>query len=47
MAGCKQSRRLLKYVEDNFQVQVVEEPTRRVLPLGFILTNKEGLVGDM
>ena len=37
-----QSRRFLQTIDDNFLMQMVEEPTRRGTP-----TNKEGLVEDV
>ncbi|GAB0205636.1 hypothetical protein GRJ2_003029200 [Grus japonensis] len=43
----KQSRKFLECVNDNFLLQVIEEPTRRGAMLGLILTNKEDLVGDV
>ncbi|GAB0197130.1 hypothetical protein GRJ2_002178300 [Grus japonensis] len=43
----KQSRRFLECIDDNFLLQVIEEPTRRGAMLDLILTNKEGLVGDV
>ena len=43
----KQSRKFLECVDDNFLLQVTEEPMRRGAMLDFILTNKEGLVGDI
>ncbi|GAB0202575.1 mitochondrial enolase superfamily member 1 [Grus japonensis] len=46
-AECKQSRRFLECVDDNFLLQVTEEPTRRGAMLDLVLTNKEGLVGDV
>ncbi|GAB0182058.1 hypothetical protein GRJ2_000671100 [Grus japonensis] len=42
-----QSRRFLQSIDDNFLTQVVEEPTRRDMLLDPVLTNKEGLVGDV
>ncbi|XP_075302833.1 uncharacterized protein LOC142365677 isoform X1 [Opisthocomus hoazin] len=42
-----QSRRLLQSIDDNFLMQVVEEPTRRGALLDLVLTNKEGLVEDV
>ncbi|GAB0181056.1 hypothetical protein GRJ2_000570900 [Grus japonensis] len=42
-----QSRRFLQSIDDNFLTQVVEEPMRRGVLLDLVLTNKEGLVGDM
>ncbi|GAB0202999.1 hypothetical protein GRJ2_002765500 [Grus japonensis] len=46
-AECKQSRKFLECVNDNFLLQVIEEPMRRGAMLDLILTNKEGLVGDV
>ncbi|GAB0207314.1 hypothetical protein GRJ2_003197000 [Grus japonensis] len=46
-AECKQSRKFLECVDDNFLLQVTEEPTRRGAMLDLVLTNKEGLVGDV
>jgi len=46
-AGHKQSRRFLECVEDNFLLQVIEEPRRRGAMLDLVLTNKEGLVGNV
>ncbi|GAB0205871.1 hypothetical protein GRJ2_003052700 [Grus japonensis] len=43
----KQSRKFLECVDDNFLLQVIEEPTRRGAMLDLILTNKKGLVGDV
>ncbi|GAB0190424.1 hypothetical protein GRJ2_001507700 [Grus japonensis] len=43
----KQSRKFLECVDDNFLLQVIEEPTRRSAMLDLIFTNKEGLVGDI
>ncbi|GAB0204649.1 mitochondrial enolase superfamily member 1 [Grus japonensis] len=43
----KQSRKFLECVNDNFLLQVTEEPTRRGAMLDLIRTNKEGLVGDI
>ncbi|GAB0203837.1 hypothetical protein GRJ2_002849300 [Grus japonensis] len=43
----KQSRKILECVDDNFLLQVIEEPTRRGATLDLILTNKEGLIGDI
>ncbi|GAB0208696.1 mitochondrial enolase superfamily member 1 [Grus japonensis] len=43
----KQSRKFLECVDDNFLLQVIEEPTRRGAMLDLLLTNKEGLVGDV
>ncbi|GAB0209762.1 hypothetical protein GRJ2_003441900 [Grus japonensis] len=46
-AGHKQSRKFLECTDDNFLLQVTEEPTRRDAMLDLVLTNKEGLVGDV
>ncbi|KAK4812684.1 hypothetical protein QYF61_012194 [Mycteria americana] len=46
-AGHEQSRRFLERVDDNFLLQVIEEPTRRCAMLDLLLTNKEGLVGNV
>jgi len=46
-AGHRQSRSFLECVEDNFLLQVIEEPTRRGAMLDLVLTNKEGLVGNV
>ncbi|GAB0207984.1 hypothetical protein GRJ2_003264100 [Grus japonensis] len=43
----KQSRKFLECMDDNFLLQVTEEPTRRGAMLDLVLTNKEGLVGDV
>ncbi|PKU33645.1 glycerol kinase [Limosa lapponica baueri] len=42
----KQSRRFLQWI-NNFLLQVTEEPTRRGAMLDLVLTNKEGLVGNV
>ncbi|GAB0182838.1 hypothetical protein GRJ2_000749100 [Grus japonensis] len=47
MARHTQSRRFLQSTDDNFLTQVVEEPTWRGVLLDLVLTNKEGLVGDV
>ncbi|PKU39832.1 dtw domain-containing protein 2 [Limosa lapponica baueri] len=44
-AGYKQSRRFLERINDNFLLQLIEEPTRRGADL--VLTNKEGLLRNM
>lgn len=43
----KQSRRLLQNNADNFMTQVIGEPTRRGALLDLVLTNRDGLVGNM
>jgi len=45
--GHEQSRRFLEYISDNFQTQVIEEPIRRGALMDLILTDKEGLTGDV
>ncbi|GAB0181755.1 hypothetical protein GRJ2_000640800 [Grus japonensis] len=45
--GHKQSRRFLECVDDNFLLQVTEEPTRRGAMLDLVLINKEVLVGKV
>jgi len=42
-----QCRRFLQSIDDNFLMQVVEEPTRRGTLLDLVLMNKEGSVEDM
>ncbi|GAB0175730.1 hypothetical protein GRJ2_000038200 [Grus japonensis] len=42
-----ESRRFLQRTDDKFFTQVVEEPMRRGVLLDLVLTNKEGLVGDV
>ena len=42
-----QSRRFLQSTDDNFLMQVVEEPTKRDTLLDLILMNKERLVEDL
>jgi len=46
-AGHRQARMFLECVEDNFLLQAIEEPTRRGAMLNLVLTNKEGLVGNV
>ncbi|PKU42988.1 glycerol kinase [Limosa lapponica baueri] len=46
-SGLKQSRMFLECVDDNFLLQVTEQPMRRGAMLDLILTNKEGLVGKV
>ncbi|GAB0204478.1 hypothetical protein GRJ2_002913400 [Grus japonensis] len=45
--GHKQCAKFLECVDDNFLLQVTEEPTRRGAMLDLVLTNKEGLVGNV
>jgi len=42
-----QSRRSLQSIDDNFLMQVVEEPTSRGVLLDIVLMTKEGLVEDV
>ncbi|PKU34212.1 dtw domain-containing protein 2 [Limosa lapponica baueri] len=44
--GHKQPRRFLECVDDNFLLQVIEEPMRRGATLDLLLTNKEGISGE-
>ena len=46
-AGHKQSRRFLECINDNFLLQVIEEPMRRGATLDLVLTNKQGLMGNV
>ncbi|GAB0204837.1 hypothetical protein GRJ2_002949300 [Grus japonensis] len=43
----EQSRRFLECADDNFLLQVIEKPMRTGAMLDLVLTNKEGLVGNM
>ncbi|XP_051640625.1 uncharacterized protein LOC127469851 [Manacus candei] len=43
----RQSRRFLECIEDNFLLQLVNEPTRDGALLDLLFTNREGLVGDV
>ncbi|KAM6382481.1 uncharacterized protein FN964_001067 [Alca torda] len=45
--GHKKSSKSLECVDDNFLLQMVEEPTRRGTMLDLVLTNKEGLVASV
>jgi len=42
-----QSKRFLQSIDDNFLMQVLEEPTRKGTLLDLVLTNKEGRVEDV
>ncbi|GAB0178067.1 hypothetical protein GRJ2_000272000 [Grus japonensis] len=46
-AGREKSRNFLECIDDNFLLQVTEELTRRGAMLDLVLTNKEGLVGNV
>jgi len=43
----KQSTRFLEYVEDNFLMHLVRQPTRGGASLDLLFTDREGLVGDV
>jgi len=43
----KQSRKFLQCVDDNFLLQVIEQPMRRGAMLDLVLTSKEGLVWNV
>ncbi|PKU39572.1 dtw domain-containing protein 2 [Limosa lapponica baueri] len=45
--GHKKSRKFLECVDDNFHLQMIEEPMRKGAMLDLVLTNKEGLVGNV
>lgn len=42
----EQPRRLLEYVEDNFLLQLMREPTRGSMPLDLLFMSREGMVGE-
>ncbi|KAJ7407440.1 dtw domain-containing protein 2 [Pitangus sulphuratus] len=46
-AGGKQSRRFLEFMDANSLLQVTEELMRRGAVVDLVLTNKEGLVGNV
>ncbi|PKU48494.1 rna-directed dna polymerase from mobile element jockey-like [Limosa lapponica baueri] len=46
-AGCKKSKKFLECIDDNFLLQMVEEPMRNGAMLDLVLTNREGLVGNV
>ncbi|KAK4810454.1 LOW QUALITY PROTEIN: hypothetical protein QYF61_004234 [Mycteria americana] len=46
-ANCKQSRKLLECVQDNFLVQVMESPTRGEALLDLLLAKVEELTGEV
>lgn len=47
MAGCKQSKRLLPFFEDNFLVQVLNRPTRGKMLLDLVFINAEIIGGSL
>ncbi|GAB0180659.1 hypothetical protein GRJ2_000531200 [Grus japonensis] len=46
-AGHKKSRRFLECIDGNFLLQVIEGPMRRGVVLDLVLSDKEGLVGNV
>ncbi|KAK4831258.1 hypothetical protein QYF61_016728 [Mycteria americana] len=46
-ASCKQSRRLLEYIEDNFLIQVINNPTSGGALLDMLLTNTDELIREV
>ena len=42
--SCRQSRRLLECIEDNFLSQVIDGPTREEAVLDLLLTNAKDLI---
>ncbi|PKU46497.1 hypothetical protein llap_3216 [Limosa lapponica baueri] len=46
-AGHKKSRKFSECVDDNLLLQMVEEPARKRAMLDFVLTKKEGVVGNI
>lgn len=44
---CKQSRRLLKYIEDNFLIQVLDTPSSDEELLDLVLTNEDKLIKEV
>ncbi|PKU36949.1 tbc1 domain family member 4-like [Limosa lapponica baueri] len=47
IVSCKQSRRVLECIEDNFLSQVVDSPTRRDAILDLWVTNASELIDDI
>ena len=47
MVSCRQCRRLLECVEDNFLSQVTDTPTRGDAILDLLVTNTSELIGDI
>ncbi|KAK4813526.1 hypothetical protein QYF61_009252 [Mycteria americana] len=45
--SCRQSRRLLECIEDNFLSQVIDSPTRGDVLLDLLVTNTSELIGDV
>ncbi|KAK4805648.1 hypothetical protein QYF61_022406 [Mycteria americana] len=44
--SCRQCRRLLEFIEDNFLSQVIDSPTRGDAILDLLVTNTSELIGD-
>lgn len=47
IADTGRSSRFLKHLNDNFMLQVLRDPMRKVALLGLLLLNREGLMIDM
>ncbi|PKU47054.1 nedd4-binding protein 2-like 2 [Limosa lapponica baueri] len=47
MASCRQSRRLLECIGDNFLSEVIDSPTRRDMILDLMVTNSSEQIGDI
>ncbi|KAK4831255.1 hypothetical protein QYF61_016725 [Mycteria americana] len=47
MESCRQSRRLLEFIEDNFLTQVTDTPTRGEVILDLMVTNASELISDV
>jgi len=47
MASCRQSRRLLQCIQDNFFSHVIDSPTRGNVILNRMVTNAHELIGDI
>jgi len=46
-ASCRQSRRLLEHIENNFLSLVIDSPTRGDAVLDLLVTNASKLIGDI
>jgi len=47
MASCRQSRRFLECIEDNFLSQVIDTPTQEDAILDLVFTNPNELISDI
>jgi len=47
MASCRQSRRLLECIGDNFLSQVIDSPTRGDVTLDLMVSNERELISDV